>query len=121
MLGRKVPMHENGTPIRTWLHAQDTADAIVFLIENGNTNEIYNISGNYEDANINIFQKILMVSGIDPNSYADYADFSFTRPGQDVRYSINDEKIRNLGWKNKRSFDNELPKIVSHYKDKFIW
>lgn len=121
MLGRKVPMHENGTPIRTWLHAQDTADAAVFLIERAVKNEIYNISGNYEDTNINVFKKILKESGIDPDRYEDHADFSFTRPGQDVRYSINDHKIRSIGWKNTKSFDSELPAVVSHYRRKFIW
>jgi dTDP-glucose 4,6-dehydratase len=121
MLGRKVPMHENGNPIRTWLHAQDTADAVMFLIDNSKVNDIYNISGNYEDTNLNVFRKILSAHGIDPGSYQEYSDFSFTRPGQDVRYSINDQKIRSLGWENQRSFDEEIVQIVSFYKERFIW
>ena len=34
-LGRKIPLHNNGTPIRNWLHAQDTADAIITIIKSG--------------------------------------------------------------------------------------
>lgn len=121
MLGKKTPMHENGTPRRTWLHAQDTADATVFLMENDITNDIYNISGNYEDSNLNVFKKILQIAGIDPSRYAEHADFSVKRAGQDVRYSINDAKLRSLGWSNKRTFDDELPAIVHHHMQRFIW
>ena len=32
-----------------------------------------------------------------------------------------DSKLRALGWKPKRVFQNELPYIVDYYKDKFIW
>ena len=39
-LGRKIPLHNNGKPIRNWLHAQDTAIAVTTLIEN-NVNEIF--------------------------------------------------------------------------------
>jgi dTDP-glucose 4,6-dehydratase len=32
MLGRKIPLHNNGTPIRNWLHAADTAEAVITII-----------------------------------------------------------------------------------------
>lgn len=120
-LGRPVPLHENGLPRRTWLHVQDTTDAVLFLLENNCQNEIYNISGNYEDSNLNVFKKILQCFGYNPESYNDYADFSVKRPGQDVRYSIDDGKIRALGWNNQRCFDDELANIVEHHKNRFIW
>ena len=44
-----------------------------------------------------------------------YIDFSLTRIGQDIRYALNDSKIRNLGWSPKKNFDEELPKIVEYY------
>jgi len=47
-LNKKVPLHNNGTPVRTWLHAQDTSNAIIKIIESGITNEIYNICGGFE-------------------------------------------------------------------------
>lgn len=120
-LGRAVPLHENGTPIRTWLHAYDTTEAVLHLLDNNIVNDTFNISGNYEDTNLNVFKQILATSGIDPDTYLDYVDFSVTRPGQDVRYSINDSKIRSLGWSNKRMFNVELRKTVKFYADNFIW
>ena len=47
-LGKKIPLHNNGTPIRNWLHAQDTADATIQIVESGINNEIYNIAGGFE-------------------------------------------------------------------------
>ena len=120
-LGKRVPLHENGTPRRTWLHAQDTADAVLFLLDNNVENDVYNISGNYEDINICIFEKILACMGINTTNYTAYVDFSVKRPGQDVRYSINDNKLRKLGWRNQKMFDSELPAIVEYHSKRFVW
>ena len=43
------------------------------------------------------------------------------RRGQDVRYSIDDTKLLNLGWKPQADFDTELANIVEYYKKNFIW
>ena len=50
-----------------------------------------------------------------------YLDFTYSRVGQDVRYALDDSKLRSLGWEPKAIFDEELPKIVEYYKNKFIW
>ena len=121
-LNRKVPLHNNGTPIRTWLHASDTASAIVKIIESGTRNEIYNISGGYEQSNMETVSKILnVIFGKEKYDINQYLDLSYSRAGQDVRYSLDDTKLRSLGWEPKMVFDEELSKIVSYYKNKFIW
>ena len=121
-LGKKVPLHNNGTPIRNWLHAQDTADAIITLIESNVKNEIYNIAGGFEQNNLDTINKVITLyhheDKIDNNLYL---DFSYSRQGQDVRYALNDNKLRNLGWKPQMDFDKELTSIVQYYKNKFIW
>ena len=50
-----------------------------------------------------------------------YVDFSCHRPGQDVRYAIDDSKLRNLGWSPIANFDQELKSIVKYYTKNFIW
>ena len=118
-LGRKIPLHESGEPIRNWLHASDTADAVIKIIESEKVNEIYNISGNFEQKNITTVTKVLSYFGI--SNISEHVDLSFSRPGQDVRYCIDDSKLQGLGWKPKCSFDKELPSIVNYYKQNFIW
>jgi dTDP-D-glucose 4,6-dehydratase len=48
-------------------------------------------------------------------------DFSCNRPGQDVRYALDDSKIQSLGWSPKKLFIREISSIVDYYKNKFIW
>ena len=119
-IDRGIPLHQNGTPRRTWLHISDTTKAVITLIESGVTDEIFNISGNYEDSNINIAQKIVQLVH-NTNDYAQYLDLTWSRPGQDVRYSLDDSKLQKLGWKAEANFDEELAKIVEYYKNNFVW
>jgi dTDP-glucose 4,6-dehydratase len=114
-LGRPIPLHNQGLPRRTWLHVSDTAAAIITIIESGVQNNIFNISGNHEEQNIVIANKICELFG------GGELDLSVTRPGQDVRYSINDDRLRNLGWQPQAKFEDELVKIVDYYRQTFVW
>ena len=121
-LGRKIPLHNNGVSYRNWLHADDTAEAVITLIEKGTVGEIYNVAGGFEQQNVDtvkqIISKFMQIENYEINQYV---DFSYNRPGQDVRYALDDSKIRNLGWKPKKIFVHEITNIVDYYKDKFIW
>ena len=119
-LGRKIPLHNNGTPIRNWLHAKDTANAVITIIDAGVKNQIYNIAGVFEQVNIDIVKKILNLYNGDTN-IKEYTDLTYSRKGQDVRYALDDSKLRSLGWNATANFDDELKNIVKYYKGKFIW
>ena len=122
-LSKKIPLHNDGTPIRNWLHAQDTADATIKLIESNIKNEIYNIAGGFEQSNLDTVSKIVTLCRNPTETYglSYYLDFSYSRAGQDVRYALNDDKLRSIGWAPKKIFDDELPGIVEYYKENFIW
>jgi dTDP-glucose 4,6-dehydratase len=122
-LGRRMPLHMNGTPRRTWLHVKDTADAILHIINEADTihrQQIYNIAGNYEESNLEVVKQIIdqMVLVTD---YEHCIDFSYQRVGGDVRYSISGAKLKALGWEARRDFKTELPAIVEYYKNNFVW
>jgi dTDP-glucose 4,6-dehydratase len=119
-LGRKIPLHNHGEPIRNWLHAQDTADAVITIIESNVQNEIYNICGGFEQSNKITVKKIIKEYFGDVNPY-DYIDTTYNRQGQDVRYALDDFKLRNLGWNPQKQFNKELSNIIEYYKNKFIW
>lgn len=125
-LDRKIPLHNNGTPYRNWLHADDTAEAVITLIEKGQIGEIYNVAGGFEQQNIETVKSIItefnqIENWEDFYSIDRFVDFTHKRPGQDVRYALDDLKIRNLGWEPKRKFEHELKDIINYYKSKFIW
>jgi len=121
-LDRLIDLHDRGEPRRTWLHSDDTAQAIAAVIESGVENEIFNISGNIELPNKIVVQKIinLFYQRDLTDRWQDFVT-DHVRIGQDVRYSIDDTKLKSLGWKPKADFDRELAKIVSWYKENFVW
>jgi dTDP-glucose 4,6-dehydratase len=118
---KKIRLHDGGEPTRNWLHADDTAEAIMTLIEKGEPNEIYNISGDFEQKNKDTVRKIITHFYDNETEWENFVDYSFMRQGQDVRYSLNDDKIRNLGWKPKKIFDEEIKNIVDWHKENFRW
>lgn len=121
-LERKIPLHNYGIPIRNWLHAKDTASGVVKIIESGEINQIYNIAGGFEQSNIDTVKKIINAyHGQSFNNYEPFVDFSVVRPGQDLRYALNDDKLRNLEWEPTANFDEEILPIVEYYKQNFIW
>jgi dTDP-glucose 4,6-dehydratase len=121
-LGRKIPLHNSGAPIRNWLHAEDTANAIIKIIENNVRNEIYNIAGGFEQSNLDTVKQILQVYlNTKDFNLSDYVDLSYSRQGQDVRYALDDTKLRNLNWQPNKNFNEEVKSIVNYYNDKFIW
>jgi dTDP-glucose 4,6-dehydratase len=119
-LERKIPLHNNGTPVRNWLHAADTAEAVIKIIESGVTNEIYNIAGGFEQSNYDTVKKVIKEYYGEDNMES-YIDLTYSRAGQDVRYALDDSKLRSLGWEPKKQFDTEVYNIVKYYKNKFIW
>ncbi len=129
LLNKKIPLHNNGLPRRVWLHAKDTANAVITIIKNNENGEcldqIYNIGGDTELPNIEIVKKVYKLMTPIENQHDDWqekvCDFKYTRIGQDVRYCLDDSKLRKLGWKNECNLDVELPTVVNFYQNNFIW
>ena len=91
------------------------------IIESGETNEIYNVAGGFEQKNIDTVKKVIQQYNGNLKDWDRHVDLSFGRVGQDVRYALDDSKLRKLGWKPKKSFHKEIKEIVSWYKNNFIW
>jgi len=121
-LNKKIDLHDRGEPRRTWLHADDTANAVITIVKANVTNEIYNISGNAEMPNREVIKKILSVyNSNDATDYWEDYIVDSQRVGQDVRYAINDSKLKGLGWLPKADFDKELEYVVKYYIKNFVW
>ena len=111
-LDRKIPVYGTGKSIRDWIHVQDHCDAILTVLEKGESGESYNISGSNEIDNVTVIKKILKLL----DKPDDQLQFGEERPGEDVRYSLDSSKIYNeLGWKPKIGLENGLEKTVDWY------
>ena len=125
--GTRIKLHDAGTPTRNWLHAADTASAVIAIIESGKQNEIFNVSGNFEQENWKTFQKIvvtyfkLLDKELGDMTWRDFADLDHVRPGQDVRYAVDCNKLKSLGWEIKMKFDDEIDEIVEYNMKNFRW
>tara|TARA_Y100000034_G_scaffold92969_1_gene112444 strand:- start:523 stop:1473 length:951 start_codon:yes stop_codon:yes gene_type:complete len=118
---KPIRLHNRGTPVRNWLHADDTAEAVISIINNGVPNEVYNVAGGYEQANSETVRKVIKAYHGTDDNWEKYIDYSTDRVGQDVRYALDDSKLQKLGWKPKKKFDKEIEKIVKHSKENFTW
>ena len=124
--GKKIKLHDEGKPIRTWTHSEDTANAILTLYEKAERNCIYNISSEFEQTNLETVNKILSayfmgsITRQVPDS-GKFLDFTYNRPGQDIRYAISCNPLKSLGWSAEKNFDEEIVALVQHYKKEFTW
>jgi dTDP-glucose 4,6-dehydratase len=120
-LQKKIPLHGDGSYVRNWLHVEDTVSAILHIVEHGQLNRIYNISGNYEAPNAEVISKVLKAYFGRPEELGKHVQFNYVRMGEDVRYSLDDSALRALGWSNSKDFDVEIKAVVDYYKDRYIW
>jgi len=96
---KKLTIQGDGSSVRGFLHALDTAKAFEVILEKGQIGEIYNI-GCDEGMEFSVMDiaKILikMIKGTD--NIDDYIEYIEDRPFNDQRYYISNEKLKNLGW-----------------------
>jgi dTDP-glucose 4,6-dehydratase len=114
---KKLPVYGDGKNIRDWLYVEDHCDAIQYIIDNGEIGEIYNIGGGNELTNIEITDLILKDTD-KPNSLKKFVQ---DRLGHDRRYSLNCEKLENIGWRPKYNFLEALKFTVDWYKQNDEW
>ena len=119
--GKKIRLHNEGKPIRNWLHTEDTAEAVIKIIESKQKNKIFNVSGGFEQKNIETVKKIIQCVFGEAANLEDYVDLNYSRLGQDVRYAVNDGKLRDLGWRPMKIFDDEIAQVVNYYIENFKW
>ena len=114
---KKLPVYGDGKNIRDWLYVEDHCGAIQYIIENGEVGEIYNIGGGNELTNIEITDLILK----ETNKPDTLKKFVQDRLGHDRRYSLNCEKLANLGWTPKHDFPKAMKFTVDWYKKNDEW
>ncbi|MDR0373390.1 MAG: dTDP-glucose 4,6-dehydratase [Nitrososphaerota archaeon] len=113
-----IPIYGKGINIRDWIYVDDHCKAIGSVLEKGKPGEIYNISAGNEVTNIEIVKKIITCLK-KPESLITFVE---DRPGHDVRYSLDSQKIRDkLGWTPKETFEDALTSTVKWYLENERW
>lgn len=112
-----LPLYGKGENVRDWLYVLDHCRAMDILLKNGKTGETYNVGGSCEAKNIDTAYKILELL----NKPEDLIRFVSDRPGHDIRYALDCDKIRALGWSPRTSFEQGMVKTVSWYRSHTAW
>ena len=133
---RRIPVYDKGLAIREWIHTEDHARAIIEVLQRGNIGEIYNVgSGNRcrnRDLLLAIFracQPEARKNGFDALASATFDATTrggIVRPGHDLCYSINCDKLRSsesLNWRPTHiaNFEQEIRDVVAWYKEHPDW
>ena len=94
---QKIPIHGDGSYVRDWLYVKDNVDAIYKICSAYDKNQTWNISAYNYMKNIEVVKEICKHKDIE--DYLTHVKFVKNRMGQDYRYSINSNKVRNiLNW-----------------------
>jgi len=110
---KKVTIQGNGSSVRAFLHAFDTATAFECILEKGEIGEIYNIGcdSNMEYSVMEV-AKLLIKMIKNTDEYEKWIEFIEDRPYNDQRYYISNQKIKDLGWEIKIKFEEGLYNLV---------
>ena len=125
--GKKLPIYGVGANRRDWLYVGDHATALALVLRRGRIGESYNIAGGEERANLEIVRALCAIldeelSDSPHRPHEKLIEFVADRPGHDLRYAVDDGKIRGeLGWRPVESLATGLRKTVRWYLDNRAW
>jgi len=105
---------------RFYIHCRNIASALLFIIEkfDGQT-EKFNIVGEKEVDNLDMVKLIATI--LDKPYQYELQDCHSSRPGHDLRYSLDGSKMRGLGWKIPKTFEQSLEKTINWYLTNLKW
>ncbi|MDP9863424.1 MULTISPECIES: dTDP-glucose 4,6-dehydratase [Streptosporangium] len=115
--GRKVPLYGDGGNVRDWVHVDDHCAGIRLVAERGEPGEVYHIGGTAEMSNIELITQLLAACGADWDMVERVED----RKGHDRRYSLDDSRLRALGYRPGVPFEQGLADTVRWYADNPGW
>jgi len=109
----KVTIHGDGSSVRAFLHAYDTAKAFAIILEKGKIGEIYNI-GCDEGMEYTVLDvaKILIKMIKNTDNYDEWIEYIEDRPFNDKRYYISNNKLKELGWTIDIKFEDGLQELI---------
>jgi len=110
--GQPVTIQGNGSAVRGFLHARDTAAAFSLILEQGKLGEIYNIGTEVECSVLSLARMLIQMvhPGTDVDSWITYIE---DRPFNDQRYYISNDKLKALGWAPVVPFEEGLRELIS--------
>ena len=130
--GESVTIHSDSTKTipgsRHYIHAEDVADAVLFLLDYEGEFEVtwggakcpkFNIVGSEELNNLELATIIAEAQGKELKY--EMVDFHSSRPGHDLRYALDGDKMKQLGWQPAKSVRERIAEVTKWTLDNERW
>ena len=117
--GKPLPIYGKGINSREWIYVKDHCEALFKVFQKGKVGEFYNIGSNKNLKNLEICKSLIKISkNLYPLNKKVQINFIKDRPGHDVRYALNSNKIKKkLQWKPKTNFKKGIRLTFEWYKN----
>lgn len=114
-------IHGNGLNKRSFIYVDDVANAFDKILHYGQIGEVYNIGTDFEKSTLDLAKDLLeLIPSYFPIDTKDKLIFVEDRPYNDFRYSMNYDKLKNLGWTQKVDWQTGLRLTIEWYKNNVI-
>lgn len=116
---KKMKIQGEGTAIRMFIYVSDVVSAVETILLYGKSNNIYNIGKQDQYSVMEVASYIL--KKIRPEEILENCiEYVPDRCFNDCRYSVNTEKLVELGWESKVTFEEGLHKTIQWYEKKLV-
>ncbi|CAN0913922.1 Trifunctional UDP-glucose 4,6-dehydratase/UDP-4-keto-6-deoxy-D-glucose 3,5-epimerase/UDP-4-keto-L-rhamnose-reductase RHM1 [Linum grandiflorum] len=112
MMGKPLPIHGDGSNVRSYLYCEDVAEAFEVVLHKGEVGHVYNIGTKKERRVLDVASDICKMFSLNPN---DQIKFVENRPFNDQRYYLDDQKLKSLGWFERTTWEEGLKKTMEWY------
>ena len=114
---KPLPIYGKGTNSREWIYVKDHCEALIKIYQRGKIGNFYNIGSNKNLNNLQVCKNLLDVSKRIINlGNKVKINFIKDRPGHDIRYALNSNKIKKeLKWNSKTSFKEGIKLTFEWY------
>lgn len=109
--GADLPIHGDGSSVRSYLYVGDVAEAFDLILHKGITGDTYNIGTERERTVKEVAGEIAKYFKLNPDKVVHVRDRAFN----DRRYYIGCDKLRALGWSEKTTWEEGLKKTIDWY------
>ena len=121
--GESITIHSDSTKTipgsRHYIHAEDVASAVLFLLHHQGTFSPtwgnakcpkFNIVGSEELNNLELAK--IIADAQEKELFYEMVDFHSSRPGHDLRYALNGDKMKQLGWEPSKSVRERINQVT---------
>ncbi|CAL5403956.1 unnamed protein product [Camellia sinensis] len=118
MAGKPLPIHGDGSNVRSYLYCEDVAEAFEIILHKGEVGHVYNIGTHKERRVLDVAKDICRLFSLDSNSVIKFVE---NRPFNDQRYFLDHQKLKNLGWSERTTWEEGLKKTMEWYVSNPDW